>query len=104
MYYVEFYTPKPGVDIQKFRELNLEAFKKWQEEQPGDRPKLAIARTWRLGGPQYICVWEIDSAARLDEWAEVRRNDPVADTRVNEWAQMVDCQCGLYEDFGQEQL
>jgi hypothetical protein len=49
-------------------------------------------------------VWEIDSAARLDEWTAIRKADAAADKRINDWMQMVDCDCGLYEDMGQEQL
>jgi hypothetical protein len=104
MYFVEFYTPKPTTDLEEFRKFNLDAFQKWQTEQPSDRPTLAIARTWRLGGPHYIVVWEIDSAARIDEWTQIRKADAAADKRINDWMQMVDCDCGLYEDMGQEQL
>jgi hypothetical protein len=104
MYYVEFYSPKPGVDHETFRETVLRTDAYWAGANPQDRPKLAIARTWRLGGPRYIVVWEIDSAARIDEWTEQRRADPEARQAIEDWLAVVDCDAGLYEDFGLEQL
>jgi hypothetical protein len=104
MYYVEFYSRKPDVDAETFREVVLRTHEYWASANPQDCPKLAIGRTWRLGGPQYIVVWEIDSAARLDEWTEQRKSDPEARQAIEEWLTVVDCDAGLYEDIGQEQL
>jgi hypothetical protein len=104
MYYVEFYSRKPHVDPDLFRETVKRTDELWAAGNPQDRPKLAIGRTWRLGGPHYIVVWEIDSAARIDEWTEQRRNDPEAARLIEEWLTVVDCDAGVYEDIGLEQL
>lgn len=104
MYYVEFYSRKPHVDPELFRETVNRTDALWALGNPQDRPKLAIGRTWRLGGPHYIVVWEIDSATRIDEWTEQRRNDPEAARLIDEWLTVVDCDAGVYEDIGLEQL
>ena len=104
MYYVEFYSRKPGVDPERFRETVKRTDAYWAAANPQDRPVLAIGRTWRLGGPHYIVVWEIDSAARIDEWTEQRRADPDARKAIEDWLEVVDCDAGLYEDIGLEQL
>ena len=104
MYYVEFYSRKPGVDPERFRETVKRTDAYWAEANPQDRPVLAIGRTWRLGGPHYIVVWEIDSAARIDEWTEQRLADPDARQAIEDWLEVVDCDAGLYEDIGLEQL
>jgi hypothetical protein len=104
MYYVEFYSRKPDADVEVFRETVRRTDALWASQNPQDRPRLAIGRTWRLGGPHYIVVWEIDSAARIDEWTEQRRSDPEAAALIEEWLQVVDCDAGLYEDIGLEQL
>ena len=54
MYYVEFYSRKPGVDPERFRETVKRTDAYWASANPQDRPVLAIGRTWRLGGPHYI--------------------------------------------------
>ena len=64
---------------------------------------LAVGRTWRLGGPHYIVVWEIESAARIDEWMDQRRSDPEAARLIDEWFGVVDCNAGVYEHIGPEQ-
>jgi hypothetical protein len=104
MYYVEFYSRKAGVDPERFRETITRTDAYWAAANPQDRPRLAIGRTWRLGGPHYIVVWEIDSAARIDEWNEQRRSDPAARKAIEDWLEVVDCDAGLYEDIGLEQL
>ena len=104
MYYVEFYSRKPDVDPKKFRETIKRTDAYWAAASPQDRPKLVIGRTWRLGGPHYIVVWEIDSAARIDEWSEQRMKDPEARQAIEDWLEVVDCDAGLYEDIGLEQL
>ncbi len=103
MYYIEFYSRKPNVDPQVFHETIRRTDAYWANANPQDRPTLSIGRTWRLGGPQYINIWEIDSAARLDEWNEQRRRDPEAAANIDLWLSVVDCDAGLYEDIGQEQ-
>jgi len=104
MYYVEFYLRKPGVDAERFRQTITRTDAYWAAANPQDRPRLAIGRTWRLGEPHYIVVWEIDSAARIDEWNEQLRSDPVARQALEDWLEVVDCDAGLYEDIGLEQL
>jgi hypothetical protein len=104
MYYVEFYSRKPGVSPEQFRDTVKRTDAWWAANNPEDRPVLAIGRTWRLGGPHYIVVWEIDSAARIDEWNERRRRDPEARRAIEDWLEVVDCDAGLYEDLGLEQL
>lgn len=104
MYYVEFYRRKAGVDPDLFHETVKRTDAYWASANPQDRPRLAIGRTWRLGGPHYIVVWEIDSAARIDEWNEQRKNDPEAKRHIEEWLEVVECDAGLYEDIGFEQL
>ena len=106
MYYIEFYSRKPGVSPEKFRETVKRTDAYWAEANPQDRPKLAVGRTWRLGptGAQYIKVWEIDSAARVDEWTQQRAADEEAAGMIDEWLSVVDCDAGIYEDLGFEQL
>ena len=104
MYYVEFYTRKPHVSPEEFHATVLRTDKYWAEANPKDRPVLAIGRTWRLGGPHYIVVWEIPAASRIDEWTEQRASDPVARQALDDWLAVVDCDAGLYEDLGKEQL
>ena len=104
MYYVEVYSRKPDVDPERFRETVTRTLRLWAAQNPQDRPKLAIGRTWRLGAPDYVVVLEIDSAARIDEWTEQRKNDPDAAHLIDEWLSVVDCDAGLYEDLGLEQL
>ena len=104
MYYVEFYSRKPHVDPEVFRETIMRTDAAWAALNPQDRPKLAIGRTWRMGGPHYIVIWEIDSAARIDEWTRLRQTDPVSSELIEEWLEVVDCDAGLYEDIGLEQL
>jgi hypothetical protein len=104
MYYVEFYSRKPGVTAERFHETVTRTHSWWAANNPEDRPVLAIGRTWRLGGPHYVVVWQIDSAARLDEWNERRRSDPDARQAIEDWLEVVDCDAGLYEDFGAEML
>jgi hypothetical protein len=104
MYYVEFYSRKPGVSAEQFSETVKRTDAWWAANNPEDRPVLAIGRTWRLGGPQYIVVWRIGAAARIDEWNERRRTDPEARKAIEDWLEVVDCDAGLYEDFGEEML
>jgi hypothetical protein len=104
MYYIEFYSRKTGVSAETFHETVKRTDAYWAENNPQDRPVLALGRTWRLGGPHYMKIWEIDSAARIDEWTEQRASDPEADRMINEWLSVVDCDAGLYEDLGSEQL
>jgi hypothetical protein len=104
MYYVEFYSHKPEVDQEKFEETIKRTNAYWFSKHTQDLPTLAIGRTWRLGGPRYMVVVEIDSAARIDEWTEQRRSDPEAARAVDEWLSVVDCDAGLYEEIGLEQL
>ena len=104
MYYIEFYSRKSGVDPERFREVVKRTDSWWIEHNRQDRPILMVGRTWRLGGPHYMRVWEIDSAARIDEWTEQRANDPEAARLIDEWLSVVDCDAGLYEDLGNEQL
>ena len=104
MYYVEFDSRKPGVDPEHFRETVKRTDAYWASANPQDRPVLAIGRTWRLGGPHYIVVWKIDSATRIDEWTQQRSEDPEARKAIEDWLEVVDCDAGLYEDIGLEQL
>ena len=104
MYYVEFYSRKQHVTPEEFRQTVLRTDAYWAESNPKDRPVLAIGRTWRLGGPRYIKVWEIPDAARIDEWTEQRLSDPAARQAIEDWLAVVDCDAGLYEDLGNEQL
>ena len=104
MYYVEFYSRKPGVSPQEFHETVKRTDAYWATANPKDRPVLAIGRTWRLGGPHYIVVWEIDSAARIDEWTQQRETDREARQAIEDWLEVVDCDAGLYENIGYEQL
>ena len=104
MYYVEFYSRKQHVAPEIFRETVLRTDRAWAAQNPPDRPKLAIGRTWRLGGPHYIVVWEIDSAARIEEWNEQRRPGTEAARLIDDWLAVVDCDAGLYEDIGREQF
>jgi hypothetical protein len=104
MYYVEFFTRKAGVSPEHFRETVERAAGWWAANNPEDRPVLSLGRTWRLGGPHYIVVWEIDSAARIDEWNERRRSDSEARRAIEDWLEVVDCDAGLYEDLGREML
>jgi type II secretory pathway component PulM len=104
MYYVEFYSRKAGVDPEHFRETVKRTDAYWASANPKDRPVLAIGRTWRLGGPHYIVVWEIPAASRIDEWTAQRLEDPEARRHIEEWLEVVDCDAGLYEDLGLEQL
>jgi hypothetical protein len=104
MYYVEFYSRKAGVSAERFRETVKRTDAYWSAANPQDKPVLAIGRTWRLGGPHYIVVWQIDSAARIDEWNDQRLSDPEARKAIEDWLEVVDCDAGLYEDLGQEML
>ncbi len=104
MYYVEFYSRKPHVHPDVFRSTIKRTDAAWAAANPKDRPKLAIGRTWRMGGPHYIVVWEIDSAERIDEWTHQRRTDPASAELIEEWLQVVGSDAGLYEDIGLEQL
>jgi hypothetical protein len=104
VYYVEFYSRKPHVSADEFREIVLRTHRHWDEQNSRDRPVLAIGRTWRLGGPHYIVVWEIEGAKRIDGWTEQRRTDPESARLIDEWLEVVDCDAGLYEDLGLEQL
>ena len=45
-----------------------------------------------------------DGAARIDEWTAKRRSDPESARLIDEWLEVVDCDAGLYEDLGLEQL
>src|SRR3990172_2617612 len=100
MYYVEFYSRKPDVDPKRFRETIKRTDAYWAAANPQDRPKLAIGRTWRLGGPHYIVVWQIDSAARIDEWNEQRTNDPGARQAIEDWLPGGGPGARPYEEFG----
>src|SRR5712692_675524 len=104
MYYVEFYSRKPHVDAEVFRETVRRTDALWAAQNPQDRPVLAIGRTWRLGGPHYVVVWQIDGAKRIDGWTEQWKNDPGSARLIDEWLEVVDCDAGLYEDIGLEQL
>jgi hypothetical protein len=104
VYYVEFYSRKPGVDHRTFQETVLRTDAYWASANPQDRPVIAMARTWRLGGPHYIVIWEIDSAARIDEWKLQLQSDPEAQRHMEDWLSVVDCDAGLYEQIGDEQL
>jgi hypothetical protein len=104
VYYIEFYSRKAGVDPETFREVVQRTDAWWAEANPQDRPVLMVGRTWRLGGPEYMRVWQIDSAARIDEWTKQRTSDPDAARQIEEWLEVVDCDAGLYEDLGDEQL
>jgi hypothetical protein len=104
MFYIEFYSRKPGVSPEVFRETVKRTDAYWARANPQDRPVLAVGRTWRLGGPHYIVVWEIDGSARLDEWKETLATDPEAQAMMADWQAVVDCDAGLYETLGQEQL
>jgi hypothetical protein len=104
MYYIEFYSRKPGVDPERFSETVQRTDAWWADQNPQDRPVLSVGRTWRVGGPHYIRVWEIDSAARLDEWTKQRTSDPESARIIDEFVSVVDCDAGLYEDLGHEQL
>jgi hypothetical protein len=46
MYYVEFYSRKPHVDVEVFRETVRRTDALWALQNPQDRPRLAIGRTW----------------------------------------------------------
>jgi len=104
MYYVEFSSRKAHVDPQKFRETVKRTDAYWANANPQDKPILALGRTWRLGEPHYIVVWKIPAAARIDEWTEQLRSDPEASRYMEEWLSVVDCDAGIYEDLGFEQL
>ena len=104
MFYIEFYSRKPGVSPEIFRETVKRTDAYWARANPQDRPVLAVGRTWRLGGPHYIVVWEIDGSARLDEWKGQLASDPEAQAMMADWQAVVDCDAGLYESLGDEQL
>jgi hypothetical protein len=105
MYYVEFYKPRQGISAETFKCVIEETNAAWFTENPQDRPKLRLARTWRLGsGWPYITIIEIDSASRIDEWTHQRMTDARSRSLIEQWLAVVDCDAGLYDDFGYEQL
>ena len=104
MYYAEFYSRRPDVPPEVFRETVRRTDRLWAEGNPQDRPRLALGRTWGLGGPQYIVIWEIEGFARVDGWTEQVRTDPGSAGLIEEWLTMVECDAGVYEDLGDEQL
>jgi hypothetical protein len=103
VFYVELYSRKSHVEPELFQKTVKRTDALWAAGNPQDRPILAVGRTWRLGGPHYIVVWEIESAARIDEWTDQRRSDPEAARLIDEWLGVVDCNAGVYGHIGLEQ-
>jgi hypothetical protein len=104
VYYVELYSRRPGVSPERLRETVKRTDRLWAEANPKDRPRLALGRTWGLGGPQYIVVWEIEGFGRVDEWGGQVRTDPGSAGLIEEWLTVVECDAGVYEEIGEEQL
>jgi hypothetical protein len=107
VYYVEFIRKRDDVSWERFREVIGRAYKHWAELHPEDAPALAIGRTWRLGPreAQYMIVWRIPDAARIDEWTAARKADPASARAIDEGTLSVaHIDGGVYADIGDEML
>ncbi|MFO1056177.1 MAG: hypothetical protein U1E53_04340 [Dongiaceae bacterium] len=67
MIYAEFIARDPAMPVEIFRRLGNQA-SDWAEG-AADRMILQLGRTLGLGpAPSHLCLWEIPSPARLDDW------------------------------------
>ncbi len=100
MYYIEFFSKKEGVPLERFYKEVREGYEQWMKEHPDDELVLLIGRTWRLGPePNYMAVWKVKDFARFDEW---KKHMPGPE-EIEKGAQIIEF-AGTYEEFGEEQL
>jgi hypothetical protein len=106
MYYIEFFSRKPGVPLKQFHEVVKRSQQEWLAQHPEDELLLCIGRTWRMGPkPLYLAVWKIPNFARIDEWTRIFREEQASLLAHSEFeAVAVIEDAGVYEDFGLEQL
>jgi hypothetical protein len=106
MYYIEFFSRNPGVELDRFHRGVQDNFDHWQQLYPQDELIMMIGRTFRMGPqPNYMAVWRAHSFARLDEWKAAFDTSPEAARAFAEFAEVATIEyAGVYEDFGEEQL
>ena len=74
--YIEYFSRRPGVDLETFRKQAAQGQEGWDSGFGEDRLVLGLARTWRLGPePEYMAVWHSPAAGfdRLDSWDKIFR-------------------------------
>lgn len=106
MYYIEYFSRNPGVELDRFHQVVRENFDQWQRLYPQDKLLLLIGRTFRMGPePMYMAVWQPHSFARFDEWKSAFTTSPEASLAFEEFAKVATIEhAGVYEDLGEEQL
>ena len=61
--YIEYFSRRPGVDLETFRKQAAQGQEGWDSGFGEDRLVLGLARTWRLGPePEYMAVWHSPAA------------------------------------------
>ena len=74
--YIEYFSRRPGVDLDAFRAGVAEGQQGWDSGYDADRLVLNAGRTWRLGPePEYFAAWHCPRAGldRLDDWDRIFR-------------------------------
>ncbi len=74
--YIEYFSRRPGVDLDTFRAGVAEGQQGWDNGYDADRLVLNAGRTWRLGPePEYFTAWHCPGAGcgRLDDWDRIFR-------------------------------
>jgi hypothetical protein len=102
MYYIEYFSKKPGVPVDEFHQTVRASFEYWEKSNPPDRLVLLAGRTFGMGPePGCIAIWELSDFQRLREWEESAAKKKTAGApNVADVADMLDS--GVYETFGQE--
>jgi hypothetical protein len=76
MFYVEYISRRPGVELAEFHQTFLQVQAGWESGYSEDQLLVNAARTWRLGPePEYFTVWYSPNAGfdRIDEWERIFR-------------------------------
>ena len=74
--YIEYFSRRPGVDLDAFRAGVAEGQQGWDSGYDADRLVLNAGRTWRLGPePEYFAAWHCPRSGfdRLDDWDRIFR-------------------------------
>jgi hypothetical protein len=103
VYFVEFFEPQQGVDIERFRSVVSAYLNGWAADHPEDELVCTIGRTWWLGPePAYLTIWKIADVTAFERWrSELADHD--AGEKNEEFGEVCRIvQAGLYEDIGQE--
>ena len=103
MYFIEFIEPRPGVPLERFRDVVKTHVERWAREHPEDELVLNVGRTWWLGPePAYITAWRIGGVDTLARWQQAI-SEPDAGEHHDEFSVVARIvQAGLYEDLGEE--